>query len=75
MCYATPLFWIGLMLIVVFSLKLDWLPTSGMETVAAFHEGWARVTDIARAGGGDAVAINLLGEGLNDTLNPHLRNR
>ena len=46
--YATPLFWVGLMLIVVFSLKLDWLPTSGMETVAAFHEGWARVLDIAR---------------------------
>jgi peptide/nickel transport system permease protein len=48
LAYATPLFWIGLMLIVVFSIKLDWLPTSGMETVAAFHEGWARVTDIAR---------------------------
>ena len=46
--YATPLFWVGLMLIVVFSLKLDWLPTSGMETVAAFHEGWARGVDIAR---------------------------
>jgi peptide/nickel transport system permease protein len=46
--YATPLFWVGLMLIVVFSLKLDWLPTSGMETVAAFYEGWARVVDIAR---------------------------
>src|SRR3989475_5343050 len=46
--YATPLFWVGLMLIVIFSLKLDWLPTSGMETVAAFNEGWARVEDIAR---------------------------
>ena len=46
--YATPLFWVGLMLIVVFSLKLDWLPTSGMETLAAFQEGWARVADIAR---------------------------
>src|SRR5207244_10413506 len=46
--YATPLFWIGLMLIVVFSIKLDWLPTSGMETVAAFHEGWARGAGIAR---------------------------
>jgi len=32
----------------VFSIKLDWLPTSGMETVAAFHAGWARVVDIAR---------------------------
>jgi peptide/nickel transport system permease protein len=46
--YATPLFWVGLMLIVIFSVKLDWLPTSGMETVGAFHEGGARVLDIGR---------------------------
>jgi peptide/nickel transport system permease protein len=46
--YATPLFWVGLMLIVIFSVKLGWLPTSGMETVGAFHEGWARVLDIGR---------------------------
>jgi peptide/nickel transport system permease protein len=46
--YATPVFWAGLMLIVLFSVKLGWFPTSGMETVAAFHEGWARVADIAR---------------------------
>ena len=45
--YATPLFWIGLMMIVVFSLKLGWFPTSGMENVAAFYEGWERVKDIA----------------------------
>ena len=45
--YATPLFWIGLMLIVVFSLRLGWFPTSGMETVAAFSEGWRRGLDIA----------------------------
>ena len=46
--YATPLFWVGLMLIVVFSLKLDWLPATGMQDIAAFYEGWDRVVDIAR---------------------------
>ena len=46
--YATPLFWIGLMLILLFSIKLGWLPTTGMEDVAAFNEGWSRVLDIAR---------------------------
>ena len=45
--YATPLFWVGLMMIVVFSLYLGWFPTSGMENVAAFYEGWDRVVDIA----------------------------
>lgn len=45
--YATPLFWVGLMLIVVFSLNLGWFPTSGMETIAEFNEGWDRVWDIA----------------------------
>ncbi|MEM7225876.1 MAG: ABC transporter permease [Pseudomonadota bacterium] len=45
--YATPLFWVGLMLILVFSIGLDWFPTSGMEDVVQFYEGWDRVLDIA----------------------------
>jgi len=46
--YATPLFWVGLMMIVVFSIYLGWFPASGMENVAAFYEGFDRVVDIAR---------------------------
>ena len=45
--YATPLFWAGLMLIVVFSLNLRWFPVTGMEDVVAFHAGLARALDIA----------------------------
>ncbi|MBA3624028.1 MAG: ABC transporter permease, partial [Methylibium sp.] len=47
LAYATPVFWAGLMLIVLFSIKLGWFPTSGMQQVAAFHEGAAKVRDIA----------------------------
>ena len=45
--YATPLFWVGLMLILVFSVWLDWFPTSGMENVVMFYEGWDLVVDVA----------------------------
>ena len=44
--YATPLFWVGLMMIVIFSINLRWFPTSGMENIAAFYEGFDRFVDI-----------------------------
>ena len=46
--FATPLFWIGLMLVVVFSVWLDWLPVGGMFTIEAGYTGWARIVDVAR---------------------------
>ncbi|MEX0961172.1 MAG: ABC transporter permease [Burkholderiales bacterium] len=48
LAYATPIFWIGLMLILLFSVRLGWLPSSGMETIGADYSGWARVVDLAR---------------------------
>ncbi|MFL9876905.1 ABC transporter permease [Herbaspirillum rhizosphaerae] len=46
--FATPLFWIGLMLVVVFSVWLDWLPVGGMFTIEAGYTGWAHIVDVAR---------------------------
>jgi peptide/nickel transport system permease protein len=45
--YATPLFWLSLLLIIFFSVTLGWLPAFGMESVGAGLTGWARVQDIA----------------------------
>jgi peptide/nickel transport system permease protein len=45
--YATPLFWIALMAILVFSVWMDWLPSFGYETVGANYTGLAHVLDVA----------------------------
>jgi peptide/nickel transport system permease protein len=46
--YATPLFWVGLMLVLVFGVWLEWLPTFGMMTVGADLHGVALVLDVAK---------------------------
>lgn len=45
--YATPLFWVALMSVVVFSVYLGWLPAYGLYTVGAGHTGFALVLDVA----------------------------
>lgn len=45
--YATPLFWLSLLMIILFSVTLGWLPAFGMESVGAGLTGMARVQDIA----------------------------
>ena len=46
--YSTPAFWLGLMAIVLFSVKLGWLPTGGNHTIGAGLSGWAAFVDGAR---------------------------
>jgi peptide/nickel transport system permease protein len=45
--YATPLFWLSLLAIILFSVTLGWLPAFGMESVGSGLTGWARAKDIA----------------------------
>src|SRR5450755_3586921 len=44
--YATPLFWIALMAILLFSVALDWLPSFGYETIGANYTGLAHIADV-----------------------------
>lgn len=37
--YSTPGFWIGLMLILLFSVKLGWVPANGLQTIGANLSG------------------------------------
>ncbi|MBF9233825.1 ABC transporter permease [Microvirga alba] len=43
--YCMPIFWIGMMLIMIFAVKLQWLPSSGMTSFMSF--GRPRWIDIA----------------------------
>jgi peptide/nickel transport system permease protein len=46
--YATPLFWVGLMLVLFFSVWLEWLPSFGMMSVGANLTGLAVVVDVGK---------------------------
>ena len=48
LAYATPQFWLGLMLIVLFSITLGILPSGGMMTIATNMSTGAQALDIAR---------------------------
>lgn len=46
--FAMPLFWFGLLAIVLFSVKLGWLPPYGMSTVGADLMGWRALLDVGK---------------------------
>jgi len=45
--YATPSFWFGLMGLLLFSVKLAWLPSGGLSDLAAGLTGWRWALDVA----------------------------
>ncbi|WP_182419846.1 ABC transporter permease [Bartonella sp. HY038] len=45
--YALPSFFLAILMIIVFSLKLGWLPSGGYKDIIAFHTGWRNALDIA----------------------------
>lgn len=47
--YATPVFWLGLMLVLVFSIQLEWLPAFGYASIrAATFSTSEYIIDVAR---------------------------
>lgn len=43
--YAMPSFWLGLILILIFSARLKWFPTSGMFDLRASYQGFRKILD------------------------------
>jgi peptide/nickel transport system permease protein len=43
--YSVPAFWLGLMLMIVFSVKLGWLPTSGLVNADLPPGSWEAIID------------------------------
>ena len=46
--YAAPVFWTGILLLIAFSLKIQWFPVAGMQDVTISGGFWVHALDIAR---------------------------
>ncbi|MFI4980496.1 MAG: ABC transporter permease, partial [Nevskiales bacterium] len=47
-CFATPSFWLGIMLIIAFAVKLHWLPVGDMQTIGGTGSVAGDVLDVLR---------------------------
>ena len=46
--YSVPQFWLGMMIVLVFAVWLNWFPPFGIETMGADYTGLARIADVAQ---------------------------
>jgi len=58
--YSLPVFWLGLMMIVVFGIWLKWLPTGGMVSITGPRSGIPHILDILRHLALPAVSLMLV---------------
>jgi peptide/nickel transport system permease protein len=45
--YSVPGFWAGQLLILLFAVRLDWVPAGGMTAARASYTGWRHISDVA----------------------------
>lgn len=46
--YSAPVFWTGILLLIAFSLKIQWFPVAGMRDVTISGGFWVHFADVAR---------------------------
>ncbi|MFF7058803.1 ABC transporter permease [Achromobacter spanius] len=59
LCFAAPSFWLGIMLIILFSVKLGWFPVGGMVTIGLDGGLWTQTLDVLHHLALPAVALGL----------------
>lgn len=57
--FAAPSFWLGIMLTVLFAVKLGWLPVGGMRTIGVESSGLQDALDVLRHLALPAIALGL----------------
>ncbi|KKO54375.1 ABC transporter permease [Paenibacillus sp. DMB20] len=63
LCMSLPSFFIGLLLIKVFSLELGWFPVGGMTTAGSNATGWSHMMDIAEHAFLPTLVLTMLSTG------------
>jgi len=59
LCFAAPSFWLGIMLIILFSVKLGWFPVGGMVTIGLDDGTWRQALDVLHHLTLPAIALGL----------------